>query len=387
MAAVMSRNRNDISKLRDMMDECKAMHIQVKGPDVNESFGSFGVNKQGDIRFGIAAIKGVGENVAADIIKSRKSGGPFKSIYDFVERVPLSSLNRRTFESLANAGAFDCFADVKREDYFYRNNRDETLSEQLLRYGQLYQQASMQQSASLFGDEDLSLNTAGRPVIKPAIEWPAAIKLEKERELVGMYLSANPLDPYYMELNFGCTCSIKDFTEGEKEENKTYTFGGMVTGYENKISKSGSNYGRITLEDYTGSTDIMLFKDDYIKFGNYGKVSAHILVSGYFKPNYRGELSFRPQNIRLLEDVKDKMLSGINLELSTVDISDNLIEMINEQSGRPTNVKGALNIYLYDPEINRTVKFVSGLRVPMDREFVDILDSLDVKYSFEKQIV
>lgn len=387
MAAVMSRNRNDITKLRDLMDECKAMHIQVKGPDVNESFSSFGVNKKGDIRFGIAAIKGVGENVAADIIASRKKGGAFQSIYDFVERVPLNALNRRTFESLAYAGAFDCFKDVKREDYFFRNNRDETLSEQLLRYGQLYQQASIQQSASLFGDEDLSLNTAGRPAIKPSIEWPSAIKLEKERELVGMYLSANPLDPYYMELNFGCSCSIKDFTECEKEENKTYTFGGMVTGYENRVSKTGSNYGRITLEDYTGSTEIMLFKDDYIKFANYGKLSAQIMVSGYFKPNYRGELSFKIQNIRLLEEVKDKMLNGVNLEISTSDISDNLIEVITEQSNRQSSVKGTLNIYLYDPEINRTVKLSSGLRAPLDREFVDILDSLDIKYSFEKQII
>ncbi|MDE6085792.1 MAG: DNA polymerase III subunit alpha [Muribaculaceae bacterium] len=387
MAAVMSRNRNDITKLRDLMDECKAMHIQVKGPDVNESFGSFGVNKDGDIRFGIAAIKGVGENVAADIIKSRQADGPFKSIYDLVERVPLAALNRRTFESLAYAGAFDCFQDVKREDYFVRNIKDESFSEQLLRYGQLFQQASKQQAASLFGEEDMSLNTAGRPPVKPALEWPAAIKLERERELVGMYLSANPLDPFYMELNYGGNCNIKDLTESAKEENKVYVFGGMVTGYEDKISKKGSNYGKITLEDYTGSTEVMLFGNDYIKFSNFGKLSAQILVSGTYEPNYRGELSFKIQNIRLLEEVKGKMLTGITVELTPQDINDNLIDLFNDQSCRHSDNKGTLTFMLYDPELNRTVKLLSSLRTPLDRELVDVLNGLDVKYSFDKQIV
>lgn len=195
MAAVLSRNRNDITKLTNFMDECKSLHIQVKGPDVNESFGDFGVNAKGDIRFGLAAIKGVGENVADVIIETRAQGGPFTSIYDFVERVPLATLNRRTFESLALAGAFDCFEGLQREDLFEKNNKDESLSELLLRYGQLYQKASQDQTASLFGDEDISLNTAGRPPIRPAVPWFDVVRLEKERDLVGMYLSAHPLDP------------------------------------------------------------------------------------------------------------------------------------------------------------------------------------------------
>ena len=387
MAAVMSRNRNDITKLRDLMDECKAMHIQVKGPDVNESFSSFGVNKDGNIRFGIAAIKGVGENVADEIIKSRQADGPFQSIYDLVERVPLAAFNRKTFESLAYAGAFDCFTDVKREDYFVRNNRDESFSEQLLRYGQLYQQATKQQSASLFGDEDMSLNTAGRPPVKPALEWPAAIKLEHERELVGMYLSANPLDPFYMELNYGCNFTIKDLTEATKEENKTYTFGGMVTNYEDRISKKGSNYGKITLEDYTGSTDVMLFGNDYIKFSNYGKPSAQIIVTGTYEPNFRGELSFKIQNIRLLEDVKGKMLTGVTVELTPDDINDTLIDLFNEQSERYCENRGTLTFLLYDPELNRTVKLLSSFKTPLDREMVDLLNGLNIKYTFDKEIV
>ncbi len=387
MAAVLSRNRNDITKLRDFMDECKAMKITVKGPDVNESFSSFGVNSRGDIRFGIAAIKGVGENVAADIIKARSEGGTFKSIYDFVERVPLSSLNRRTFESLALAGAFDCFEELKREDYFVRNKKDETLSEQLLRYGQLFQNASKQQANSLFGDDDLALNTAGRPAIRPGIDWPATERLEKERELVGIYLSANPLDPYYMELNYGFNTSIKDFGEAAKEENKTYTFGGMVTGYEEKDARSGGKYGRITIEDYTGSTELMLFKQDFINFSKYGKQGTQIVVAGEFKPNYKQELRFNIHSIRLLDDLKGKLVTGVDVKISANEINETLIGLFVEASKRSNDsASGALNIEIYDPSINRTVKMVSGLKLPMDKALVEMLDDMNVEYSFTRLV-
>ena len=386
MAAVLSRNRNDITKLRDFMDECKTMHIPVKGPDVNESFGSFGVNSHGDIRFGIAAIKGVGENVAADIIKARNEGGQFKSIYDFVERVPLAALNRRTFESLAIAGAFDCFTELKREDFFVRNNKDESLSELLLRYGQLYQNASKQQTTSLFGDDDVELNTAGRPPIKPGLEWPAAVRLEKEREIVGMYLSANPLDPYYMELNFGCNSNIKEIAEGVKEENRTYTFGGMVTGFETRASRKGGNYGRMTLEDYTGSTEIMLFGKDYIQFANYGKPSTQIVIAGKYSMGYNNELRFTIQNIKLLEEVKGKLITGVNVKVTPDEVTDALIDLFREASTRSTVNRGTLTIEIYDPNLNRTVKMLSGLKVPIDRDLVEMLDGLNLKYDFIRAI-
>ena len=143
MAAVLSRNKSDINKLTFFMDECKSMRIEIKGPDVNESFNDFGVNKAGAIRYGLAAIKGVGDNVVASIIKAREEGGPFQSIYDFVERVPSQTINRKVMESLALTGAFDCFAEAKREDYFEKNSREESLADQLLRYGALYQKAQI----------------------------------------------------------------------------------------------------------------------------------------------------------------------------------------------------------------------------------------------------
>lgn len=211
MAAVLSRNLADITKLTTFMDECKAMHINVKGPDVNESYAAFSVNKEGEIRLGMAAIKGIGVNVVNEIVRARNNGGPFKDIYDFVERVDRSAINRRVMENLALAGAFDCFTDFKREDYFSTNAKDESFAELLVRYGQNYQNDKSKNENSLFGGFDDELTTAGRPQVKPALPWVNMVKLEKERDLIGMYLSGHPLDPYYIELNYGCSMNVQRF--------------------------------------------------------------------------------------------------------------------------------------------------------------------------------
>lgn len=385
MAAVLSRNSSDITKLTGFMDECKKMHIPVKGPDVNESFNKFGVNKKGEIRFGLSAIKGVGENVVKDIITARNAGGPFENIYDFVERVPLSALNRRTFESLALAGAFDCFSEIKREDFFEKNSKDESFSEQVLRYGQLYQSASRDQSASLFGDEDASFNTAGRPDIKPAVEWVDAIKLEKERELVGMYLSAHPLDPYYMELNYGCNSSIKAKDEVTPEEDKELTFGGMVVDFQSKPAKRGGNFGILKLEDYTGSTELLLFGQQYIDFARYGQPGTPIIVTGKFQKRFNSEeLRFNITNIRLLQDAKGQLMSGITIKLNTQMVKPNFMDLLSEHIKSTTEDHRSLSFVVYDPEINRSVKLDSPHTIPLNRDLVSLLESLDVEFSIEK---
>lgn len=385
MAAVLSRNSSDITKLTGFMDECKKMHIPVKGPDVNESFNKFGVNKKGEIRFGLSAIKGVGENVVKDIITARDAGGPFKTIYDFVERVPLSALNRRTFESLALAGAFDCFSEIKREDFFEKNNKDESFSEQVIRYGQLFQSASREQSASLFGDEDASFNTAGRPDIKPAVEWVDAIKLEKERELVGMYLSAHPLDPYYMELNYGCNSSIKAKDEVTPEEDKELTFGGMVVDFQSKPAKRGGNFGILKLEDYTGSTELLLFGQQYIDFARYGQPGTPILVTGKFQKRFNSEeLRFNIINIKLLQDAKGQLMSGITIKLNTQMVKPNFMDLLSEHIKSTTEDHRSLSFVVYDPEINRSVKLDSPHTIPLNRDLVSLLESLDVEFSINK---
>ncbi len=385
MAAVLSRNSSDITKLTGYMDECKKMRISVKGPDVNESFSNFGVTAKGDIRFGLLAIKGVGENVVNDILKARIEGGTFKSIFDFVERVNLTSLNRRTLDFLALAGAFDCFNDIKREDFFEKDNRNESFSEQLLRYGQSYQNASQQQSISLFGDEEIYINMAGRPTIKPAVMGGDAIRLEKERELVGMYLSAHPLDPFFMELNFGCNSNIKAKEEEPPIENKELTFGGMVVSFESKPARNGGNFGILKVEDYTGSTEITLFGKEYIDFANYGKPGTPILITGKYQKRYKSsELRFNIINICQLEDVKGKLLHGITIKLNKDDINETVHSLLNGHINSSVEELGGLNFHIFDPSINRSINLTSGIKIPLNRELVNMLEEMELEYTIEK---
>lgn len=387
MAAVLSRNFSDITKLTGFMDECKSMHIPVKGPDVNESFSKFGVDTHGNIRFGLSAIKGVGENIVEEIIKVRKEGGPFESIYDFVERVPMAFMNRRILESLALAGAFDCFSDIKREDFFEKDHRDESLSEQLMRYGQLFQNASQRQEASLFGDEDASFNTAGRPPIKPAVSWVDAVRLEKERELVGMYLSAHPLDPYFMELTYGCSANIKMLSEivPADNEGREVTFGGMVVEFVSRPARNGGNFGIMKIEDYTGSTEIRLFGQNYIDFANYGKPGTPILVTGRYARRFRtSDVEFSLMSIRLLEDVKGHLVKGVTINLTMSQANNQLRDLIDEQIKSTTNDRGQLNFRVYDPDINRSVLLSSGLKIPVNRRLVSMLEDMELEFSIEK---
>ncbi len=395
MAAVLSRNINDITKLTGFMDECKAMHIQVKGPDVNESFSRFGVNTKGDIRFGLAAIKGIGVNVVEDIIRERKENGPFKSIYDFVERVNMSNLNRRAFDSLALAGAFDCFTELKREDFFEKNNKDESFSEQILRYGQLYQKDKQQKSASLFDDFGTDdITTSGRPIIKPAVEWPNATKLEKERELVGMYLSAHPLDPYYMDLTFGCNSSIKAMSEATPEENKEISFGGMVIEFKSLQSRYGGNFGIMKLEDYTGSTEIRLYDQQYIDFHKYGVAGTPIIIRGIYRRKYKTSKvpEFAITQMQLLSESRGQLIKGITISLNKDEINNHFLDFISDNiqnnttkpnenpQESPKENLSSLHFRIYDPEINRTVRLSSCHKIKIDKRFIETLKEMELSF-------
>ncbi len=383
MAAVLSRNRSDINKLTTFMDECKAMKIQVKGPDINESFNDFGVNQSGDIRFGLAAIKGVGDNVVTAIIEARKQGGAFTDPYDFAERVPSQYINRRVLESLVLAGAFDCFPSIKREDYFEKNNRDETFSELLLRYGQLYQQAQQEKTASLFGDMDAQLNTAGRPQVKSAVPWVEAVKLEKERDLVGMFLSAHPLDTYFMELNYGMT-TIKERLEAPIEEGRELTFGGMVTRFESRAARNGVNFGIMAVEDYTGTCEVRLFGKKYIEFSNYGKPGTPLAITVRGNRRFNGELDWEVVRMNLLDEIKGKLIKGVTLTLATDEIKPTLGAVLQDHISQGEGRGGQLAIRIYDQESNRSVRLQSAMRIPLDKKLVNSLNSMDVQFSFDK---
>ncbi|MBD5225926.1 MAG: DNA polymerase III subunit alpha [Bacteroidales bacterium] len=382
MAAVMSRNSSDITKLTVFMDECKAMRLTVKGPDVNESFTKFSVNEDGDIRFGLAAIKGVGDNVVAAIIRTREEGGRFESPYDFVERVPAGIINRRTFDNLVCSGAFDWYKDLKREDYFEKNNRDETFSEQLVRYGQKFQNASMDQSASLFGEMEPELRTAGRPLPKYAEPWPDTERLDKEKELVGMYLSSHPLDPFYMEVNHGLL-TIKKFQDLAAADGMEACFGGTVSHFEQRPAKRGGFWGALTLEDYTGSIRVMLFGQKFVDFSKYGVPGYQVMVRGRFRfSTYKNEMQFEVEHVCMLEDVRGRIIEGITLMMDPTDITEAFLKDLYDHQSSTGTGKGALNVQLYDPQIGRSVRLVAGMTVPVNRDLVNLLDAYNISYEF-----
>ncbi|MDE6793474.1 MAG: DNA polymerase III subunit alpha, partial [Muribaculaceae bacterium] len=258
MAGVLSRNLGAADKLKKIMDECIRMGIEVKGPDVNESIEKFGVTKKGEIRFGLGAVKGVGSNAVNAIITERENNGPFKDVYDLVERVNLSSCNRSSIENLAMAGAFDSLG-YRREAFVDKTGMDFSFSEQLVRYGQTIQNDKNSMQASLFGDcEPIETN---RPPVPNVIPWDRLKLLNEEKKLVTVYLSSHPLDPYQMELEYFCNCSCAEYVEKEIAGAKLCV-GGMVTSFVIKTGRTGNQFGILTLEDFSGSHDFRIFSRD-----------------------------------------------------------------------------------------------------------------------------
>ena len=380
MAAVRSRNLTDITKLTNFMDECKSMHINVKGPDVNESFSAFGVNKKGDIRFGLAAIKGIGANVVNAIIGARNKDGQFQSIYDFVERVDKAALNRRTLEGLALSGAFDCFPEVNREDFFLANNKGETLAELLARYGQNYQNAKGSQENSLFGDFDESLNTAGRPPIKSAPRWNDIERLDRERDLVGMYLSGHPLDPYFVELRYGCSQTLKEFNEEGPVEDRELTLAGLVCDYQIKQGRKGP-FGILKIEDYSASAEFALFGQDYIDYGKFGIKGTPIIIRGRYGRRFaNSDIRFQIASITLLEQQKGKLVSGITLNLDTEQINENLHGVLNDIMKSSTDNRTPLYLRIHDHDLNRSIRLSTAVKMPVTRHSLTTLEEMAIDF-------
>ncbi|MEG1916727.1 MAG: DNA polymerase III subunit alpha [Muribaculaceae bacterium] len=383
MAAVLSRNLSDIETLTKFMDECKSMKIAVKGPDINESFMSFGVNRKGDIRFGLGAIKSVGFNAVNAIIEERTANGPYSSIYDFVERVNLTNCSRKTIESLALAGAFDSFNEISREDFFEKNPKDETFSEVLTRYGQRFQLDKGSQANSLFGGEAPILTA--KPIIPKAEKWADVVVLEKERELVGMYLSAHPLDPFYMELQYGCNTHLNDLANAAEKVNMELTFGGIVTTYTVRPTKTGSKFGIIKIEDYSGSTDIRLFGQNYVNYANYGEIGLPILVHGTYQKNkYNDRIDLNINKIELLDNVKGKLIHSITINLYDTEVSATIHTLLKDFMTDSTENRGELFFCLKDEEMKRSVKLKSRFKMPISRNLVNFLTEQEISFEINK---
>ena len=341
MAAVLSRSLSNIADITKFMDECKAMGIQVLGPDVNESILKFSVDKQKNIRFGMGAIKGVGESAVQNIIEERKKNGPYKDLFDFVERVNLSACNKKNIESLALAGAFDNF-HVQRESFFVDNGKGETFLDVLVRYGNKYQTDKATAANSLFGDENFV--AIAKPEIPHAERWSDLERLNKEKDLVGIYLSAHPLDEYRIILQYVCNTGMVELNDKETLVGREVLAGGIVTGFREGTTKTGNPFGILKVEDFTGIGEIALFGQDYIEYSKYGKPGMYLLISGKMEARkYNDKIfDFRISSIKLLPNEKDKLIENIRI---TVPIHDLDEPMINELSTLIKNNPGNSLLY------------------------------------------
>ena len=340
MAAIMTRRRDQITEITKLMDECKQMGIATLGPDVNESYLKFGVNHKGEIRFGLAAIKGMGDAAAEAIIKEREKNGPYSSIYNFAERVNFSNVNRKAFESLALSGGFDSFG-IRRECFFAGNSKGEVFLDSLVRYGQNYQMAKAQAQNTLFGAFD-DVEIATPPVPKTDERWSDIERLNKERDLVGIYLSAHPLDEYKIVLDNLCNARCEELADNGSvlKDREDVTLGGIVTAVRSKFSKNGKPCGFVTLEDFNGSGELALFGDDWAKWNGWFTEGAAVYVAGKMKPRFYNneQKELKVQNVEYLQTVKERNIDRITISMTADLLNDEIVtelqELINEHPGK-----------------------------------------------------
>ena len=374
MAALMTRRFSQITEIQKLMEECKAMNISTLGPDVNESFVGFGVNGEGEIRFGLSAIKGMGGAAAEAIVQEREKNGPYKDLFDFIQRISLKDVNRKGLESLALSGGFDCFG-IKREDYFGKNNKGEMFLDTLVRYGQQYQLAKQQAANSLFGEDDVEVST---PPIPKGEEWSTIERLGKEKELVGIYLSAHPLDDYSLILKAMCNTHCNELADKEKLlEKDELTFGGIVTDVRKKFTKNGAPCGFVTIEDYEGAGELALFGDEWGNWNGKFLVGATVYITAKCTKKYPNSTFYTMQmkNVEYMNAVKDKSIEKVTIIADAANIDESTA---TDLSTIVSNNPGKTQLYfqLIDREHNTSVT----LRLPdkginLSKEIMDYVEN------------
>ena len=374
MAAVLSRNINDIKKITTFMDETRRMGMDVLGPDVNESNLKFTVNKSGNIRFGLGAIKGVGEGAVLQLIEEREKNGLYIDIYDLAERANLNSLNKKNLEAMAVAGAFDCFPAISRAQYFSLDTKGSSFIESLIRYGNNAKNLKNSSQQSLFGE------TGGfsmvRPEPAPCPDWPKLEKLNREKEVIGIYLSSHPLDDFRLEIDTFTTANLADLQNMRDFVDREVVVAGMITDTKNAIGKNGKPWGSFTLQDYSDSFRFMLFDKDFIENSKYCITGYYLLVKGRVQVRKfrEDELEFKIKSINLLSSVKDELIKSVTLKIEVENLSH---ELINELNLLVQENKGEteLRFLFLDKEDKISLPMFSrSCRVRLNNELISFLD-------------
>ena len=380
MAGNMSRCLNDITKITKLMSECQAMNIPCLGPDVNDSEQKFSANKKGEVRFGLSAIKGMGEAAATNIIAERHKNGQYKDIFDFVQRVNLSAVNRKAMESLALSGGFDSFG-IRREQYFAPNAKGDTFVETLLRYGQVYQSEQSSMQNSLFGDMGgVEIQT---PPVPDCEAWSTMELLKRERELVGIYLSAHPLDDYAVVLNHMCNLHCPQI--GREMDKKAFasieelTFGGIVTSVSQRWTKTNKPFGIVTIEDFEGQGELALFGEDWTKWQSMLQEEYHIYITAQCVQRFRNNpdaYDMVIKKIEFLSDVKEKSIEKFTVYMDSTMFNDaQLTDLETTLKNSTGNVPLYINIH--DAKNNTNVQLYSrNITVDVNKKLLTSLDEM-----------
>ena len=385
MAALLSRNLSDIKQITLYMNECKRMGIRVLGPDINESLNNFSSNKEGDVRFGLAAVKGVGEAAVESIVAERNKNGKFKDIYDFFERVNYTAVNRKCLENIAYAGGFDSISGFHRCIFFGTDLRDSsstTFIEQLVRYGQRFQSEKDNAQQSLFGGGEGVVDIQ-HPVIPACQDWSTLETLGKEREMIGLYLSAHPLDDYAVIIRNMCKTQLSDLDNLESLRGQEIAVAGMVIATQNLVTKTGKPWGKFTLEDYNGTHEFALFSKDYENFRKYLFNDYFLFIRGKVqpKPYNDKELEFKITSMVQLSEMRDTMIKEMYIQLAIEDITREMIEelmhRIKESEGSTT-----LRVNVYDRDAQVSVNMFSKRhKVSLTSNLVSFLEDNEIKYT------
>ena len=385
MAALLSRNLSDIKQITLYMNECKRMGIRVLGPDINESLNNFSSNKEGDVRFGLAAVKGVGEAAVESIVAERNKNGKFKDIYDFFERVNYTAVNRKCLENIAYAGGFDSISGFHRCKFFGTDLRDSsstTFIEQLVRYGQRFQSEKDNAQQSLFGGGEGVVDIQ-HPVIPACQDWSTLETLGKEREMIGLYLSAHPLDDYAVIIRNMCKTQLSDLDNLESLRGQEIAVAGMVIATQNLVTKTGKPWGKFTLEDYNGTHEFALFSKDYENFRKYLFNDYFLFIRGKVqpKPYNDKELEFKITSMVQLSEMRDTMIKEMYIQLAIEDITREMIEelthRIKESEGSTT-----LRVNVYDRDAQVSVNMFSKRhKVSLTSNLVSFLEDNEIKYT------
>lgn len=376
MAAVLTHNKNDIIKLNFFLRECKRMNIPVLPPDVNESNINFTVNAKGAIRFGLSALKNMGEGSGEDIISERKLNGPFTTIFDMTSRVSLKSVNKKALEAMVMGGAMDCFAGTHRAQYFVPTDKYESLIEHAIRYGQSVQAQKAQSQLSLFGDQSMQMfRDPEMPVTPP---WSLTEKLNKEKEITGIYMSGHPLDDYRLEIEHFTNCPLDMVTS---YKDKHLKLAGIVTSADHRVSQKGTGWGIFSLQDFRGSLEVKLFNEDYKKFKDIFEIGTSLFLEGFYQLGWRGQdHEFRLTSARMLASIGEELTKSITVKLSIEQLDQFLLDSLDKICGEHKG-RHKLKLQVYDREDDFILGLISKTnKVNATSSLIEDLDALGVKY-------